>query len=319
MPVKPKLDPQAQALLALVNRPGNRPMHTLEADEARVASRKLHFALRPPMPEGVVQREVVIPRAASEGGDLAARLYRPAAAGTAALPALAWFHGGGWVTRDLDTDDVLCAELCLASGAAVLSTAYRLAPEHRFPSGVEDAIFATRWLRANAQALAVDAARVAVGGDSAGGNLAVVTAMALRDAGEPPLRFQLLVYPSLDQTAAGGSREEFGEGYLLDRDTMRWFGKRYLRGREDALDWRASPLLAKRFDGLPPALILTAEFDPIADDARAYAARLRAAGVAVEATTYPGVLHGFFLLGRAFDAGRAAVQQAGAALARGLE
>jgi len=257
-------------------------------------------------------------RAAAEGGDLAARLYRPASV-AAPLPALVWFHGGGWVIRDLDTDDVLCSELCLAANAAVLSVAYRLGPEHRFPAAVEDAVFAARWLRANAQSLAIDPARLAVGGDSAGGNLAIVTALTLRDAGEPPLRFQLLVYPSTDQGAVKGSRETFGEGLLFDRDTMRWFGKRYLRSKEDALDWRASPLLAKSLVGLPPALIIAAELDPIVDDGKAFAERLRASGIPVEYSSYPGVIHGFFLLGGAFDAAREAVQQAGKALARALE
>ena len=317
MSAKPRLDPQAEALLAIVRRPGNPPMHTLETAEARVASRKLHFAFRPPMPPGVARREIAIPRAAAEGGDLAARLYRPAGH-EAKLPALAWFHGGGWVTRDLDTDDVLCSELCVSAGAAVLSVGYRLGPEHRFPAAVEDAAFATRWLRHNAQALAVDPARVAVGGDSAGGNLAIVTAIALRDAGEPPLRFQLLVYPSTNQGASGGSREAFGEGFMLDKETMRWFGKRYLRGKEDALDWRASPLLAQSLAGLPPALVIVAECDPIVDDGLAFAERLRAAGVPVETTSYPGMIHGFFLLGGAFDAGRQAVRQAGRALLEAL-
>jgi acetyl esterase len=317
--VKPPLHAQSEALLAIVQRPGNPPMHTLDTAEARVASRKLHFAFRPPMPAGVATREVKIARAAAEGGDLAARLYRPASvAARAPLPALVWFHGGGWVIRDLDTDDVLCSELCLAANAAVLSVAYRRGPEDRFPAAVGDAVFAARWLRANALSLAIDPARLAVGGDSAGGNLAIVTALTLRDAGEPPLRFQLLVYPSTDQSAVKGSRETFGEGLLFDRDTMRWFGKRYLRRKEDALDWRASPLLAKSLVGLPPALIIAAELDPIVDDGKAFAERLRASAVPVEYTSYPGVIHGFFLLGGAFDAAREAVQQAGKALARAL-
>ena len=319
MNVKPQLDAQAEALLAIVQRPGNPPMHTLDTAEARAVSRKLHFAFRPEMPSGVATREVQIPRSAAEGGDLAARLYRPAGPTTAQLPALVWFHGGGWVIRDLDTDDVLCSELCLAAHAAVLSVGYRLGPEHRFPAAVDDAVFATRWLLANAQSLAVNPARVAVGGDSAGGNLAIVTAMTLRDEAGPPLRFQLLVYPSTNQGAVHGSREAFGEGLLLDRETMRWFGKRYLRGKEDAQDWRASPLLAKSVSGLPPALIIAAELDPIVDDGKAFADRLREAGVPVEYTSYPGVIHGFFLLGGAFDAGKAAVQQAGRALARALQ
>ncbi len=157
-----------------------------------------------------------------------------------------------------------------------------------------------------------------MGGDSAGGNLATVAALILRDAGEAPLRFQLLVYPSTDQLTASPSRAAFAQGLLLTRETMRYFGKRYLRSREDAADWRASPQLAPSLTGLPPALLIAAECDPLVDEGKAYAARLEASGVPVTYSCYPGVIHNFFLLGKAFDAGRSAVQEAGLALLHAL-
>ena len=286
--------------------------------EARLALRKLQLAFRPERPEGVAQREVTLERAAAQGGPLQARLYRPAAA-AGALPALVWFHGGGWVLGDLDSHDVLCAQLSLFSGAAVLSVAYRLGPEHRFPAAVMDAVFAIRWLRQNASAQLVDPGRLAVGGDSAGGNLAIVAALLLRDAGEAPLRFQLLVYPSTDSKNQSPSRLRYAEGLNLTRDTMRFFGSHYLSSSDDVQDFRVSPLLAASFDGLPPALVLTAECDPLRDEGRAYAEKLRAQGIAAAYTCYPGVLHGFFPLGKAYDAANAAVREAAQALAAALQ
>ena len=304
----------------MLQRPGNPPVHELSVPDARLALRKLQFAFRPERPAGVTQREVTLTRGAAEGGPLAARLYRPAvpAAATGDLPALVWFHGGGWVLGDLDSHDVLCAELCLLASAAVLSVDYRLAPEHRFPAAVEDAAFAVRWLRQHAAELSVDPGRIAVGGDSAGGNLAIVAALLLRDAGDPPLRFQLLVYPSTGPKDATPSRLLFSEGLGLTRDTMRFFGANYLRSKEDSADWRVAPLRAANFRGLPPALVITAECDPLCDDGKLYAEKLRAEGIAAEYTCYPGVLHGFFPLGKAYDAANEAVRQAGRALAAAL-
>lgn len=318
-PARPRLHPQAEALIALVGRPGNPQLYELDVPGARLATRKMHFAFRPPKPAGVATRDVVLSRAGDEGGPLAARIYRPAAAAAGdLLPALVWFHGGGWVVGDLDSHDVLCGELCLLARAAVVSVDYRLAPEHPFPAAVTDAAFAVRTLRLKARELGLDGARVAVGGDSAGGNLATVAALILRDAGEPPLRLQLLVYPSTDQVTASPSRTAFARGFLLDRETMRYYGKRYLRSRAEAADWRASPSLAPSLAGLPPALLIAAECDPLADEGKAYAARLEASGVPVTYSCYPGMIHNFFLLGRAFDAGRSAVKEAGLALLHAL-
>lgn len=301
-------------------------MHELPLAEARLALRKLQHAFRPERPPGVSQQDLVLARGRSPqdaalvvaAGDLAARLYRPAAAKDP-LPALIWFHGGGFTLGDLDSHDVLCAELCLLAQAAVLSVDYRLSPEHRFPAAVEDAAFAVRWARQHAATLEVDPARLAVGGDSAGGNLAIVALLLLRDQGEPPLRFQLLVYPSCGPAEPTPSRLQYSEGLNLTRDTLRYFGSSYLRSKEDALDWRVSPLRAASLRGLPPALVITAECDPLCDDGKLYAERLRQEGIAAAYTCYPGVLHGFFPLGKAYDAANEAVREAGRALAAALK
>ncbi len=315
---KPSLHPQTQAFLDLVYQAGKPQLHELSVPDARLASREMHLMFRPPLPSFVTMRDLALERSSSEGGPLAGRLYRPAAVpADKALPTLLWFHGGGWVVGDLDSYEGVCSELSLLANAAVLSVDYRLAPEHPFPAAVEDAAFSVRWLLRQDGILAVDRSRVAVGGDSAGGNLAIVASLMLRDAGEPAPCFQLLVYPATDSRTATPSRTAYGTGLLLTKETMRYFGERYLsRGRGDAVDWRASPLLAPRLAGLPPALIIAAELDPLVDEGKAFADRLTAEGIAVEYTCYPGVIHGFFSLGGAFDAGRAAVRQAGAALAR---
>jgi acetyl esterase len=317
---KPSLHPQTQVFLDRIYQAGRPQMHELSVPDARRAGREMHLTFGPPLPPGVTMRDLALERSSSEGGQLKGRLYRPAAVPSdKTLPALLWFHGGGWVLGDLDSCDGVCGELCLLANAAVLSVDYRLAPEHRFPAAVEDAAFSVRWLLRQDRMLAVNKARVAIGGDSAGGNLAIVASLMLRDAGEPGPCFQLLVYPATDSQAATPSRKAFGTGLYLTKETMRYFGERYfLRGRADAVDWRASPLLAPRLSGLPPALIIAAELDPLVDEGKAFADRLKTEGVSVEYTRYPGVIHGFFSFGRTFDAGRAAVQQAGAALARAL-
>ncbi|MFZ5511442.1 MAG: alpha/beta hydrolase [Pseudomonadota bacterium] len=311
------LHPEARALLALLERPGIPAFHELSIAEQRRASRKLHFAFRPPMPAGVVQVDLRLERVAAAGGPLRARLYRPACAARP-MPVLLWFHGGGCVLGDLDSYDVLCAQLSQGAGAAVLAPDYRLAPEHPFPAAVDDAVFCLRWLRQRAAALGLDGARIAVGGDSAGGYLAIVAMLVLRDEDRWVPRFQLLVYPGTDQRCVTASHARYGEGCLLTEATIRHFRHCYLPRPEDRLDWRASPLLAPSLDGLPSALVITAECDPIVDDCQAYADRLAASGVAVEYRCYGGMIHGFFTLGQAFSAGREAVAEAARRLAAAL-
>jgi acetyl esterase len=244
------------------------------------------------------------------------RLYRPRAAGATA--ALVYFHGGGWVIGDLDTHDVLCRQLCLEAGVAVVSVDYRLGPEHRFPAAVDDCIAATRWVQDQATALGLDPGRLAVGGDSAGGNLAAVVALALRDAAAPPLALQLLVYPATDMRAVAPSHRANGQGYLLTADSITYYRSHYVPDPADWADWRASPLLAASHAALPPALVLTAGFDPLRDEGRQYADALSAAGTRTQYLCFERQVHGFITMGRVIDEARTAVAVCAAALREAL-
>jgi acetyl esterase len=249
-------------------------------------------------------------------GGTVLRAYRPlAAAKTDVLPALVYFHGGGWTIGDLDTHDTLCRQLAHGAGCAVFSVEYRLAPEHAFPAAVDDCVSSTRHVLENHKDLQIDPARIAVGGDSAGGNLAAVVALLLKGR----LAFQLLIYPCTDQRMGTESIKRNGEGYLLTRALMERFRANYLRGRDDKLDWRASPLLAKSLAGLPPACVLTAGFDPLLDEGREYAERLKREGVEVEYRDYPDMIHGFIVMGGVLDTANEAVADCCAALRRAFE
>jgi len=249
-------------------------------------------------------------------GAIPARLYRPAADGP--LPLLVYFHGGGWVLGGLASHDSVCRSLANGAGCAVLAIDYRLAPEHRFPAAVDDCYAATEWAAANAATLGADPKRVAVGGDSAGGNLTAVVAQLARDRGAPSLRFQLLVYPATDAGYDTPSYHENATGYLLELDGMRWFYDHYLGGASDRSDPRASPLRTRDLRGLPPALVITAEFDPLRDEGERYAVRLREAGVPVTLHRYDGMIHGFFAMGSVLDQGKLSVAEAAAALRAAL-
>ena len=228
-----------------------------------------------------------------EAGGVPARLYAPT--GDTGLPILVWYHGGGFVIGDLETADRTCRRLANGTGALVVSVDYRLAPEAPFPAGADDCMSALRWLRDHAAELGGDPARIAVGGDSAGGNLAAVTALHALDQGID-LRYQLLVYPVTDCTMSSSSYEENAEGYLLTRDSMDWFIGHYLPGGAEAKDPRVSPLYASDLRGVAPALVITAEFDPLRDEGEAYAERLADAGVPVTCRRFDGQIHGFFAL-----------------------
>ena len=236
----------------------------------------------------------------------------------ATLPALVYFHGGGWVIGDLDTHDGVCRLIANAAQCAVISVDYRLAPEHKFPAAVDDAWAATRWIVGHAGQLAIDPTRVAVGGDSAGGNLAAVVALMARDAGGPTLALQVLQYPVTDLSAETRSYQDFAEGYTLTRTGMRWFKAHYLDKPEDARDWRVSPLLAPSLAGVAPALIVTAGFDPLRDEGTAYAERLRDAGVTVDYVCYGGMLHGFTPMGKLIETGNRAVTLIAGAMRQAL-
>jgi len=227
-----------------------------------------------------------------------------------------YFHGGGWTIGDLDTHDTLCRELCNGARCAVVSVDYRLGPEHRFPTAVNDAIAATRWVREHAEELSVDDSRLAVGGDSAGGNLAAVVSIAARDASNLPIVFQLLIYPATDQHGNTLSHAENGKGYMLTRETMAYFAGHYIPDKSHYKDWRASPLLHPNLANLPPALIITAGFDPLRDEGAAYAKRLTDAGVHASYVNFPRQIHGFISMGRILDESHTAVALCAAELRR---
>ena len=307
------LDVHAAKVLEMIRLSGRPPYETLQPAEARQFSRNARAVLAPEPPEMGEVRDLTI----GADGTIPARLYRPRLYrpdACAALPALIYFHGGGWVIGDLDTHDVVCRQVANGAGAVVIAVDYRLAPEHKFPAAVDDAIAATAWIAENGAALGIDASRLAVGGDSAGGNLAAVVALHARDHGGPKLTQQVLIYPATEFAMNHPSHERFGEGLLLTRPTMAWFRDHYLRGAEDMADWRASPLRAASLAGLPPALVLIAGYDPLSDEGEDYAARLAAAGVPVTRLRVEGMIHGFLTMGKLIPAANEAVAMIAASL-----
>ena len=311
-----RIDPQARALLARAAQAKYPPVHTVSAAEARRMYREMCRALQPPAPEVAAVENLSFP---GPGGPVGLRLYRPlvptaATFGRAGpLPVVVFFHGGGHTIGDLDTHDVPCRSLANFARCAVLSVDYRLGPEHRFPAAFEDGVAAVRWTAAHAAGLALDAGRIALAGDSAGGNIAAGAALALRGE-DPRIALQVLLYPGLDMRGALPSHSEFAHGYLLEREDMLWFMGNYLNSDADALDWRASPLLAADHSGLPPAYIFTAGFDPLRDEGAAYAARLSASGVPVTYECFEGMIHGFITMGAALAAADHALYRVGQAL-----
>lgn len=281
------LDPQVRELLA---RSTGQPAPVLEQQtprEARETMRRQSSELD--RPGGLASiRDATAPGPA---GPVPVRVYTPRV--EPPLPGLVWFHGGGWVLGDLETHDALCRHLALACAAVVVSVDYRLAPEHPFPAAVDDATAATRWVAANAAALDVDPHRLAVGGDSAGGNLATVVCRRARDTGHPALRWQLLVYPITDCDFDTASYTENATGYGLTRAGMQWFWHHYVPGSDERLHPDASPLRAADLTRLPPAYVITAEYDPLRDEGEAYARRLIEAGVSTRLERFPGMIHGF--------------------------
>jgi acetyl esterase len=309
------IDPAAQALIDLIRDKGVPSYHTLPVNEARAMYRERRGFTQPDAPAVASVQALSLPGPA---GSIPARLYRPAA-GDALLPGLVYFHGGGWTIGDLDTHDTLCRELANGSGCALVSIDYRLGPEHRFPAAVDDAIAATRAVALQSAALGIDATRLAVGGDSAGGNLAAVVALAARDAGDLPLAFQLLIYPATDLHHDAPSHTRNGQGLLLTTENIHWFRGNYLAMQEQRDDWRASPLRATDHSRLPPALMLTAGFDPLVDEGRDYADRMAAAGSVVTSVCFERQVHGFITMGRVIPEARSAVALCAAELRRVLK
>jgi acetyl esterase len=240
------------------------------------------------------------------------RVYTPE--GDGPFPILAWYHGGGWVIGNLESADGTARNLCVGGQCVVVSVDYRLAPETKFPGPAEDCWAATTWAVNNASSINGDPSRLAVGGDSAGGNLAAAMSLMAADRGGPDIALQVLVYPVTDVNFNTVSYGENAEGTSLTKTTMQWYRDHYLSGKEDAANPYAAPLQAKSLAGQPPALVITAEFDPLRDEGEAYAKRLQEAGVAATATRYDGMIHGFFGMGAVVDKGQQAVDEASAAL-----
>jgi acetyl esterase/lipase len=296
------LHPQVAALLERAAKSPLPPYYEVPAHVARRIYRDTRAALSPKAPEVAEARLLIAP------GPVALRAYRPAGSTPEEkLPALVYFHGGGWVIGDLDTHDVLCRQLANGARCAVYSVDYRMGPEHPFPAAVEDCFAATQYVAARHE-------RIAVGGDSAGGNLATVVALLARDAHGPAIAAQLLIYPATDQRGQHPSVARNGEGYLLTKKAMDYFQSLYLPRKEQLTDWRASPLLAKSLAGLPPAYLITAGYDPLLDEGRAYAERMAREGVQVAYREYPDMVHGFILFGGVLDTANAAVADCCAAL-----
>lgn len=300
------VNPQAQVVLDMMAATGFK----LVGDP--VAVREM-LALTP-RPQGEPVASVEDRAITANGAQIPLRIYRPEG-GPAVKPALVWFHGGGWVIGSLDGSDFGCRIMANASGCTVISVDYRLAPEYKFPTAVDDCLAVTKWVAENGPELGVDGARIAVGGDSAGGNLAAVVSQLARDGGGPAIAFQALVYPVTNYDFSTASYRDNAEGYLLERDSMEWFWGHYLRSEADGASTKASPLRHTNLAGLPPAIVLTAEFDPLRDEGEAYAERMRAAGVPVEARRYDGQIHGFFA-NPAIDDGSEAARHVGKAIAR---
>jgi acetyl esterase len=310
------LHPQAQAFIDLLVQRGIPPTHTLTPADARKFYRERRAVTQPDPGEVAEVREL---QADGAHGPIPLRLYRPlGSAASAVLPVLVYYHGGGWTIGDLDTHDTLCRALCNGSGCAVVAVDYRMGPEHRFPAAVDDVLAATRWVRREAAALGVDAARLAVGGDSAGGNLAAVVAIAARDAGDLPIAYQLLIYPATDMRRVHPSHVSNGQGYVLTSDTIGYFHDHYITDAAQDLDWRASPLLREDLAGLPPALVLTAGYDPLRDEGLDYARALTAAGNRASYVCFERQIHGFITMGRLLDEANTAVALCAAELRRAL-
>ena len=310
------LHPQARALMKLMEERGVPPTHTLSPTDARAFYRQRRTFTQPDPPEVGAVRDL---EARGPAGPIPLRSYRPAGSSAdAVLPVLVYYHGGGWVIGDLDTHDVLCRQLCNQSGCAVIAVDYRMGPENRFPAAVDDAVAATRWVRAQAASLKVDASRLAVGGDSAGGNLAAVVALTAREAGDLPIAFQLLIYPATDQRRGWPSHTTNGQGYVLTKDTMDYFHDHYIPDKAQDLDWRASPLLHPDLSRLPPAFVLTAGYDPLRDEGLQYAHALTVAGTRAALVNFERQIHGFITMGRVIDEANVAVQLCAAQLKQAL-
>jgi acetyl esterase len=309
------LDPEARTLLDLMDKAvldGRPPLHTLPVKVGRPRVDKMSEDSEAAPPEVAAVGDGGF---AGPGGEIHFRRYRPLGGTPGPQPTLIYYHGGGFVIGNIETHDSTCRRLANKSRCQVISIDYRLAPEHPFPAPTDDGLAAFRHIRDNAASFGADPGRLAVGGDSAGGAIAAVVAQACRDAGEAMPAFQMLIYPATDSSKVSASRQQFADGYFLTKDLIDWFWKAYAPAGTDLADLRLSPLLAKNFAGLPPAFVLTAGYDPLRDEGRAYADRLIDAGVKTTYVNYPGTIHGFFSLTRFLQQGLRANDEAAAVLA----
>jgi acetyl esterase len=305
------LHPQIEGLLAQMVADGAPPISSLTVDEARsMPANLIPLGGEPPAVASVDDRTMPI-----DGGTIALRVYTPLGVGP--HPVTVFFHGGGWVICDLDTHDPLCRDLCAGSKSVVVSVDYRLAPEHRFPTAPNDCFTAVRWVAEHADELGVDASRLAVCGDSAGGNLSAVVTQMARAAGGPRISFAALIYPATDMTDETGSIVENGTGYFLEKNDMDWFMGHYLTA-EQRHHPLASPALTADLSGLPPTFVAVCEYDPLRDQGIAYAERLEAAGVAAELKVYPGLIHAVANMAGVLEGGRELVDDVASRLGGAL-
>ncbi|MEX2469046.1 MAG: alpha/beta hydrolase [Pseudohongiellaceae bacterium] len=303
------LHPQARAFLQQMEAIDAPELHTVAVDVARTMYDKGAEQVRgePPTPFAIDTLQIPGP-----AGALESWLYRPE--DTPDLPLLVFFHGGGFTIGSLQSHDAVCRHLCVEAGCLVLSVDYRLGPEHRYPAAVDDAWAATRWALANAAAIGADPQRIGVGGDSAGGNLAAVVCLQAREAGLDDLVLQLLIYPATDMSREHPSHSKFASGYRLTRELIDWFYDNYVAPGADIHEWRASPINAASHRGLPPAFVLSAGFDPLQDENKAYALKLEADGVPVTYRHYGDMFHGFITMPGVLDRAREALAESAEAL-----
>ena len=301
------LDPQVKLVLEQLAAAGAPPLETLSPEQARKA-----FTL--PRSEVESVGKVANRTIPGPAMDIPVRVYYPKESQTT-YPALVYYHGGGWVVGNIESHDDVCRALTNLANCVTISVDYRLAPEHKFPAAVEDSYAAVQYIYDHAEDFQIDRSRIAVGGDSAGGNLAAVVSNLAKDRNAPSICFQLLIYPS---TNVGGkptvSMLENAEGYFLTKGTMEWFRKCYLNNEEDKLNPLLSPILYEDFSGLPPALVITAEYDPLRDEGEDYAKKLVEAGIEVETVRYNGAIHGFVSMSAVIDLGKEALEKSGSAL-----
>lgn len=302
------LDPQAKALIDQLAAANGPKLHSLSAPDARRLTANM---FKVPADKAELVFKIEDRKIPGPGGSIPIRIYTPE--GTGPFPVLVFIHGGGWVICDLDSHDAPCRMLTNRVGCVTVSVDYRLAPEHKFPAGVEDSFAATKWVAEHAKELNVDPNRLAIGGDSAGGNLSAVVAQLARDAGGPKIAFQLLIYPATEPGQDTYSHKTFTD-YFLTREDIAWFWSQYLNSPDQRKDPRVAPALCKSLKGLPPAFIITAEFDPLRDEGEAYGKRLREAGVEAAVKRYDGMIHGFVSMFTVLDQGKQAIEDSADAL-----